>query len=382
MATPPVLDIESLSTPVSDAQPAGPELRSAPEKGAKNLFLTVRDSRKKAIDAERRVRNFELMTEEERKGEPAPEPADWEPVRRQAIEALTKSKDLWITAWLIEGLTRLQGFPGLRDGVRLAHQLSDKFWQDVHPQADKDEGLATRFAQLGGLDGGGGEGTLVAPIMSLPLTGATSVGQFSFADYKDASELERRGPEIRRRRIEQGAVSIEMFEKAVAQTSPQFFQGLLDDLVEASQAFGDFDTFLRQKETENAAAGGQSFLPPTSNIREALDECLRLLRTSAKDKLRKEEAVGGADTTVAAAGGAGSRAGQAVETRQEAFQTLSRVSEYFRRAEPHSPISYALEQVVRWGHMSLPELLSELVADKSAREEIFRRAGIAQDKEP
>jgi type VI secretion system protein ImpA len=382
MATPPILDIETLLTPVSEAEPAGPELRSAPERGARNLFLTVRDSRKKAIDAERRVRNFELMTEEERKGEPgAPDPADWEPVRRQAIEALTKSKDLWITAWLIEALTRLQGFPGLRGGVGLAHQLCEKFWQDLHPQADKDEGLATRFAQLGGLDGGGAEGTLVGPIMNLPLTGVTSVGQFSFADYKDASELERKGPEIRRRRIEQGAVSIDVFEKAIAETSPHFFQSLLDELVGASQAFGDFDTFLRQKETENAAAGGQSFLPPTSNIREALDECLRLLRTSAKDKLRKEEAVGGADTTVAP-GQAGSRAGQAVETRQEAFQTLSRVSEYFRRAEPHSPISYALEQVVRWGHMSLPELLSEIVADKSARDEIFRRAGIPQDKEP
>ena len=68
MATPPILDIESLSTPVSDEQPAGPELRSAPERGARNLFLSVRDLRKKAIDAERRVRNFELMTEEERKG--------------------------------------------------------------------------------------------------------------------------------------------------------------------------------------------------------------------------------------------------------------------------------------------------------------------------
>ena len=283
---------------------------------------------------------------------------------------------------MIEALTRLQGLPGLRDGVGLAHQLCDKFWQDLHPQADKDEGLATRFAQLGGLDGGSSDGTLVAPIMDLPLTGATSVGQFSFADYKDASELQRKEPEIRRRRVEQGAVSIEMFEKAIAQTSPQFFQSLLDDLVGASKAFGDFDTFLRQKETENAAAGGQSFLPPTSNIREALDECLRLLRTSAKDKLPKEEAVDGADTTGAPAGQAGSRAGQAVESRQEAFQTLSRVSEYFRRAEPHSPISYALEQVVRWGHMSLPELLSELVADKSARDEIFRRAGIAQDKEP
>ena len=120
-------------------------------------------------------------------------------------------------------------------------------------------------------------------------------------------------------------------------------------------------------------------MEPTISI---LDECLRLCRTWAKDVLRKEEAVGGTQTTVTPTRQADSRVSAGVETRQEAFETLSRVSEYFRRAEPHSPISYALEQVVRWGHMSLPELLSELVADRAAREEIFRRAGITQDKEP
>jgi hypothetical protein len=36
-----------------------------------------------------------------------------------------------------------------------------------------------------------------------------------------------------------------------------------------------------------------------------------------------------------------------------------------------------LEQVVRWGRMSLPELLTELIADKKSRQEIFRFTGIS-----
>jgi hypothetical protein len=44
-------------------------------------------------------------------------------------------------------------------------------------------------------------------------------------------------------------------------------------------------------------------------------------------------------------------------------------------------VSYALEQVVKWGRMSLPELLSELIADRSVRDETFRRAGIPQLKD-
>jgi hypothetical protein len=31
---------------------------------------------------------------------------------------------------------------------------------------------------------------------------------------------------------------------------------------------------------------------------------------------------------------------------------------------------------VRWGRMKLPELLAELVADDSTRQEIFKRTGI------
>ena len=71
--------------------------------------------------------------------------------------------------------------------------------------------------------------------------------------------------------------------------------------------------------------------------------------------------------------------GASVRSRQEAFQTLSRVSEYFRLTEPHSPISYALDQIVRWGRMSLPELLAEIVTDRTAREEIFKRTGIIEE---
>jgi type VI secretion system protein ImpA len=53
-----------------------------------------------------------------------------------------------------------------------------------------------------------------------------------------------------------------------------------------------------------------------------------------------------------------------------------RVAEFFRRTEPHSPVSYALEQAVRWGRMPLPELIRELVTDESVRRDFFRRTGM------
>jgi type VI secretion system protein ImpA len=308
----------------------------------------------------------------------------------KSLAALTASKDLWITAWLIEAQTRLHGFGGLRDGVRLAHGLCSSFWEDVHPQVTQEEGFVTRFAQLAGLDGGpDSEGTLIAPIRNVFITGDTAPGQFSLADYFDAVELERKAPDIRRRRAEQGVVTIDLFQQAMAKTSADFLRNLLEDLEEAHSAFAEFNTFLRQKESEVIAAGGRPFVPPSSRIRELLDECLRTYKGLTKHVLQDQKPQATAvtapsllrppqDAREAGVANEHIATNSPITSRQEAFQVLSRVSEYFRQAEPHSPISYALEQVVRWGGMSLPELLAELVTDRSAREEIFKRTGITE----
>ena len=124
--TPPILDIAALLVPVSEERPAGPELRETDDRTLSQLYGSVRDARKKAIEAGRRLRDYTFMTDEERASYgPAPDRADWQLVERHGIEALRRSKDLWVTAWLLEALTREHGFPGLRDGLRLAHGLCE-----------------------------------------------------------------------------------------------------------------------------------------------------------------------------------------------------------------------------------------------------------------
>jgi type VI secretion system protein ImpA len=373
MASSLTVDLVRLSTPASEEQPAGPELRSALRKDDRALYYAVRDARKKAADSERRLRAFALLTEEERTREPgAPESADWETVCRLSCEALTTSKDLWITAWLIEALTRLHGFAGLRDGFRLAHELCERFWQDAHPQSREEADLATRFAQLAGLNGVDSEGTLIPAIMNVPMTCSTAIRALSFTDYQDALELERKDPKIQKRRVEQGAVTVDLFQRAISETAVEFLQNLLDDLQQANEAVDSFYSLVRGKVSDSA------FVPPSSRIREALEECVRLCKALTKDVLHRPEKLGAGDAVmrVTSVSQSSSLVGAEVDTRQEVLRTLLQVSDYFRRAEPHSPVSYALEQAVRWARMSLPELLAELVTDKSAREEIFKRAGI------
>jgi type VI secretion system protein ImpA len=55
------------------------------------------------------------------------------------------------------------------------------------------------------------------------------------------------------------------------------------------------------------------------------------------------------------------------------------ISAYFRKTEPHSPISYILERAVKWGDMPLDDLIKELIPDSSARGLYGSLTGIKTD---
>ena len=58
------------------------------------------------------------------------------------------------------------------------------------------------------------------------------------------------------------------------------------------------------------------------------------------------------------------------------LRELGRIAEYFRRTEPHSPLAYTLEEAVRRGRLTWPELLEEVVPDGGVRSTILNMLGI------
>ena len=64
-------------------------------------------------------------------------------------------------------------------------------------------------------------------------------------------------------------------------------------------------------------------------------------------------------------------------SRDEALVMVSRLSTYFKECEPHSPISYQMQRVERWGRMELAELMEELLDDEAVRGQFFRLIGLS-----
>ena len=362
-----VLNFETLLAPIPGEKPVGGDLRV--NAGPTSLYYQVKDGRNAARAAERRI---EGGTDET--------PPDWKPVVNTATKALSEAtKDLELTAYLLEGLCRTQGFAGLRDGFRFARELVTNFWDGIYPLPDED-GLATTLAPLAGLNGDDAEGTLIAPIMRVAITESAALGKLNTAIYLQAVAVAKMvDPEARERRIKAGAPSMEMVQKAVDETPAPFYRTLHDDLTAALDEFAKMNAVLDEK--------GGRFAPPSSAIRNALEGVLAAVNDVARNKLAvtapapaaTDASANGAATNgqpgAASDGPAGERL-PVIRSREDALNAILQLSEYFRRMEPHSMVPYALEQAVRWARMPLPELMVELIDDESARRALFRQVGI------
>lgn len=376
MASPTTVDFDALLAPISEEAPTGIALKDDP--AASSVYYAVKDAREAARAAERAGANAAWDEEgAERAGANRP---DWSLVVRLATDALReKTKDLWIATWLLEGLTRQHGFAGVRDGFHLIRKLCERYFDQIHPRPD-DDGVATTVAQLAGLNGEGAEGALLAPLAAIPITQGTSVGPFTGRDYADAENIARTAdPEVRSKRIAQGAATLEMFEAAARETSPDFFANLREDIAAAIEEFDKMNAVLADR--CGLDGNGYSAAPPSSKISATLADALARVRTLAGDAPEAAGVESPANGGSTGGGGDLTAIVSNISSREDAFKALMRVADFFRRTEPHSPVSYALEQAVRWGRMPLPELIRDLVSDEGVRREFFRRTGMTMEKD-
>jgi len=128
---------------------------------------------------------------------------------------------------------------------------------------------------------------------------------------------------------------------------------------------------------------------PTTYISKALQAALLAVQQLAEDVLAKQiinedvdditlemdELIGTEQSVINQA------ALNSIFSRESAINNLSEIAEYFKKTEPHSPMSYAIEQVIRWSELTLPELLQELITDNDARNGFFKLSGIQKNND-
>lgn len=315
----------------------------------------IRSLRNAEFDKEEQYLNF-MNYGSEFGEEKAPEPADWSALVRACETHLAKKvKDFWVCAWYIEALLIRDGFPGLAAGLELASRLVEDHWDVIEPSPNDEDGVADTVKMFAGLNNGR---AFIDRLMMTPITAAT--GDHPALTTATADEVE---PDVRSRLI--------------SASDAEFQERLGRGLRGALENFDRLNEQLKERCGDDA--------PPAAKVRETLGLCQRRVyelfpHLEPSEDAAEEDAGGTAlvenEGGAAPAQGEIRASGNHVQNREEAFRLLEQVSKFFRETEPSSPVSYALSQAVRWGRMSLPELINDLVDDDDARRQIFRVTGI------
>jgi type VI secretion system protein ImpA len=290
----------------------------------------------------------------------------WRSVRELGLKTLTETtKDLEVAAWVTEAYVRSHGLSGLAAGAKLIAGLAENFWDDVFPLPD-DYGVETRVAPITGLNGREGNGSLVQPLYKLTLYNRPDGTPFAFYQYNGSEQLTSLDAERKKARIEAGAIAFEDVEKEARMQGPRALARLRDEAREALEAWEAMATVLDEKASEDP--------PSTTQVRDMVRQMLTIANRYAPEEAGPADE-GGAAGVIDGEGGA-------VASREDALKVLSNIATFFRKTEPLSPLSYTLDEAVRRGRMTWPELLEEIVADRDSRDSILIKLGIRPPPPP
>src|SRR3954463_11077967 len=117
-----------LLQPITEDRPCGESLEDTELLSSFDAFRLFGEARPLDAPAEK---------DEKRIPKPAESP-EWVTIRDKALDALAKSKDLRLLAYLGTALLRTDGLPAFAETLRVASQWLEIYWSQTSPLVDED----------------------------------------------------------------------------------------------------------------------------------------------------------------------------------------------------------------------------------------------------
>ncbi len=321
-----IIDIDKLLEPVSGESPCGDDLEYDPEFGE--------------LERAAQGKPGHEMGEETI----APEPPDWTEVAEAASSLFGRTKDLRVATHLAHASMSLDGVDGLASGLDLINRLLHEYWDDLHPKLDEedDNDPTLRMNSLMPLNG---QDEFVANLQRTVLVSSKTLGRFSLRDI----------------RLSSGEITLPEGDDTPvpdpAHIDAAFLDCELEELTGNSEALDHCADTLADLEAYAREQVGTEFAPDLGNLSSELNKVRGILREQlgrrgvAVDPVAGEEGAGEAE--------APSMSGE-IRSRDDAIRVLDRVSEYFRRNEPSSPVPLLLQRAKRLISKDFMEILRDM----------------------
>ncbi|MGI8641076.1 MAG: type VI secretion system protein TssA [Pyrinomonadaceae bacterium] len=363
---PPVIDLEAILSPISEENPSGMSLRYS---GLYDEIFEARRADKNDAQGQWKV---ELKV------------ADFRKVINLAAPALEKeSKDLQIAVWLSEALVKEYGFVGLRDSLKMVSGLQEKFWETMFPEIDEgdQEGRANAISWM--------DTQTAFAAKEVPITQGNGYGFFNFEDSKrfdipdnfdtlDSADQDRyRALQVQAENEKR--VTGNLWRKAKSDSRRVFYEEVSLVIEECWTEYNELNRIIEEKFERNQMPGLSSLKQSLDDVQTQVKKLLEEKRVEEPDEIDESAEIEETGGEVNSAGGTGvavSSIGGTIQNRKDALKRLSDLAEFFRRTEPHSPISYLVQRAVKWGDMPLEGWLQDVIKDEAVIVELRQMLGI------
>ena len=177
-----------------------------------------------------------------------------------------------------------------------------------------------------------------------------------------------------------GKLSGEEFDKAVAMSSLEFYQSIFTNLGQAQAECVQLDKIVDER------FGPQA--PSLGDLIKAIEDIFGLVESILQKKQPREEGPMNSNARPSVLVGSQPRpTAPPVEfgsiepvDRPDALRRLAGVADFFRRTEPHSPVSYLVQRAILWGEMPLESWLQEVINNEDVLGRVRETLGLKQPK--
>jgi type VI secretion system protein ImpA len=305
--------------------------------------------------------------------------ADWSRVSALCQEALAlRSKDLTLASWLAEASVRLEGFAGLESGLSLILSLSSDFWEHLYPPLDGAD-VTLRARPIGQI-------ARRSPlwVKQVPLT-HSGLDFFKYRESRDvgyeaaAGSVKQR--EDREKKITEGKLSPEGFDKSVEDTPKSFYV----ETEKRLKALASLIEPLKKVFLEKFGTDAPSWAP----LADAVKEVQRVSAALLAEKRKADpdpEPVAGAELGEAEVGTPVSLATQLYSLsaftgteppqRREWILQLAELAAQMRQLDPASAGPYLMLRGLRFGELRAAAQSGDLRSLEAPPTEIRRQLKI------
>jgi len=347
MAEQVTIHIEDLLQPITGEFPAG--VRLPPVEREK-------------LDKMRKDHNPEDYNEDDPQRHEPRQTANWHGIVDQSQRLLkTTSKDLNVACRLVEALTKLNGFAGVRDGFRLLQSLCADAWVRVHPFpeiADLEE-AESRLRDFRWLDDPESDlkgARFPNTVKSIPIAQSGEI----IVTVQNCRPAGNKPPMVNSDQMRSVAGVIDQpYLEATVKAIEESIEAL-DALLTAANAGMVADLKRLGQDESKAKKLANDFVPSFTETRKVLEEGKLIAGQMLKEKTTGAGAIADVPGAAPTASGGGGNVGT---NREQLYQQLKQIADNLERIDPHSPVPFLIRRTVELRELKFPELVSVLTRD-------------------